>query len=92
MSPTTPEAQIERELAVYEQDLAWILENYGSLVKQHGDEFLAVLEGKVIGHAARIEDLCNELKSKQGEDFHRVAIEFIYKEHPNFVLGYDGLL
>lgn len=83
----TPQTQIERELAQYELDLFWILDNYEALQEDYGNQFVAVLNGRVIGHAATIEQLTNELSSKYPDDFHCVVFEFIYEEHPNFVLG-----
>jgi len=87
-----PEAQINKELAQYENDLSWVLENYDSLIKRYGNKFVAVLNQTVLGQAATIEELCKELRTKHNEDFHRIVIEFIYTEHPNFVLGHASYM
>ena len=88
MPPELLEAQINRELVQYENDLSWVLENYKSLIERYGSEFVAVLNQKVLGHAATIERLCEELNTKHKEVSRRVVIEFIYPEHPNLVLEY----
>ena len=90
MTLATPE--IERELSQYERDLHWILENYDRLIQEHGDEYVAVLEGKVIDHDREIEPLVERLRSQYKEEFRRIVIEFIYKEHPQLVLGYAHTL
>lgn len=86
MATQFSEAQINKELEQYENDLSWILENYASLIQKYGNEFVAVLKQTVLTHAATIQQLQEELSTKFKEDAHRVVIEFIYTEHPNFVL------
>ncbi len=88
MAPQLLDAQINSELAQYENDLSWVLDNYSSLIEKYGNEFVAVLKQKVLSHAPTIEKLDEELRAKHKEDSHRVVIEFIYPEHPNFVLGH----
>lgn len=80
------DAQINSELAQYENDLSWVLENYAWLIEKYGNEFVAVLKQKVISHAATIDKLSEELRSKHKEDSHRVVIEFVYPEHPKLRL------
>lgn len=82
------DTQINSELAQYENDLSWVLENYASLIEKYGNEFVAVLKQKVLSHAPTIDKLSEELRTKHKEDSHRVVIEFVYPEHPNFVLGH----
>ena len=82
------DTQISSELAQYEKDLSWVLDNYASLIEKYGNEFVAVVEQKVISHAPTIDKLSEELRSRYKADSHRVVIEFIYPEHPNFVLGH----
>lgn len=86
MATQLSDAQISKELEQYENDLSWVMENYASLIKAHGNEFVAVLNRKVLTHAASIQQLKDELGTKFKEDAHRAVIEFIYTEHPNFVL------
>ncbi len=87
MRVTILEAQIERELAQYEKDLSWVLENYDFLVKKYGNEFVGVLDERIIGHSPQIEELTKNLRATYASNYSRILIEFIYKEHPNFVLG-----
>jgi hypothetical protein len=92
MATQLSESQINRELAQYETDLSWVLENYASLIKKYGNEFIAVLNQTVLSHASTIQELKDELSSKFKADAHRVVIEFIYPEHPNFVLAHADYL
>jgi hypothetical protein len=81
------DTQLSRELEQYEHDLSWILDNYASLIEKHGNEFVAVLNKNVIAHAKTIQQLQEHLHEKFDADAHRAVIEFIYPEHPNFVLS-----
>jgi len=86
MATQLSDAQINKELEQYENDLSWVLENYTALIEKHGNEFVAVLNRKILTHATTIQQLKNELDTKFKGDAHRAVIEFIYPEHPNFVL------
>lgn len=87
MSAAAPEAQIARELAQYEADLEWIMQNYDPLRAEYPNHFVAVLDGRVVSCASDIKELATKLREQYPMDFHRIVFEFIYKEHPNFVLG-----
>ena len=77
---------LSQEMLQYETDLAWVIENYDNLAKNYPDKFVAVLDGKVIGNSHRIENLEENLRQRYSKDYPRILVEFIYKEHPNFVL------
>jgi hypothetical protein len=80
------DAQINKELEQYENDLSWVLENYASLIEEYGNEFVAVLNRRVLVHAVTIQQLKDELSAKFKEEARLAVIEFIYTEHPNLVL------
>jgi len=86
MATQLSDAQLNKELEQYEEDMSWILDNYTSLIEKHGNEFVAVLNKKVLAHADTIQQLKDHLQEKFRADAHRPVIEFIYPEHPNFVL------
>ncbi len=86
MATQLSDAQINKELEQYENDLSWVLENYASLIQKYGNEFVAVLNEGVLTHAKTIQQLKKKLDSEFKQDGHRAVIEFIYPEHPNFVL------
>lgn len=86
MAMQLPDTLITKELEQYDNDLSWVLENYASLIKKYGNEFVAVLNCKVLVHAATIQQLMEELNTKFKGDAHLAVIEFIYTEHPNLVL------
>jgi hypothetical protein len=77
---------LSQEMLQYENDLAWVIENYDGLIKEYAEKFIAVLDRKVIEHSSKIEELVKALSSKYQEDLPRILVEFIYKEHPNFVM------
>ncbi|HKY70686.1 MAG TPA: DUF5678 domain-containing protein [Nitrospira sp.] len=77
---------INQELEQYETDLSWVLDNYATLIEAYPNEFIAVLNKKVLTHGRTIQELKEALHSNFPSDAHRAVIEFIYPEHPNFVL------
>jgi len=92
MATQLSDAQVNKELEQYEHDLSWVLENYTDLIEKHGNEFVAVLNRKVLTHATTIQQLKHELDTKFPKDAHRALIEFIYPEHPNLVLPHAHYL
>ena len=50
------------------------------------DEYVAVVDGKVVGHKADIENLLAQLRPTYGDATSELAIKFIYKETPAIVL------
>lgn len=86
MATQLSDSQRNKELEQYETDFSWVLENYTSFIEKYGNEFVAVLNKTILCHAKTIQQLQNDLQSKFGVDAHRAVIEFIYPEHPNFVL------
>lgn len=75
-----------QEMTQYERDLAWVMDNYGDLITQYPDAYVAVLNEKVIGHASGIEELLGTLRRSYAKKMPQILIEFIYREHPNLVL------
>jgi len=88
MSSELSDAQMGRELEQYENDLSWVLENYTSLIEKYSNQFVAVLNKRVISNAETIQQLMDELNTQFKADSNRAVIEFVYPEHPNFVLCY----
>ena len=86
MATQLSDAQLNKELEQYEEDMSWILDNYTSLIEKHGNEFVAVLNQTVLAHAETIQQLKDHLHEKFHADANRPVIEFIYPEHPNLVL------
>lgn len=80
------ENQVAQEMAEYERDLTWVIDNYDELVKDYADEYVAVLNRRVVEYASCIEDLVEKLRCRDTEEMSRILVEFIYREHPNFVL------
>lgn len=78
--------QLVEEMTQYEDDLDWVIENYDELIKDYAETHIAVLNGRVIGYAPRIEDLQEMLQHDYADDMNHILVDFIYKEHPNFVL------
>ena len=80
------ENRLLEEMVQYERDLAWVIDNYDELIREYADAYVAVLNGKVVEHASRVEDLVETLRRKHARQLPKILVEFIYSEHPNFVL------
>jgi hypothetical protein len=81
-------AQVNKELEQYENDLSWVLENYSTLIEKYANKFVAVFNKRVIAHAETIQELMEELNAKFKAASNKAVIEFVYPEHPNFVLNH----
>lgn len=86
MSQKKREKQVAQEMAEYERDLTWVIDNYDELVKDYANEYVAVLNRTVVEYASRIEDLVEKLRCRDTQEMSRILVEFIYEKHPNFVL------
>lgn len=88
MATELSDAQVNKELEQYENDLSWVLENYSTLINKYANKFVAVFNQKVIAHAETIQELMEELNAKFKAAANKAVIEFVYPEHPNFVLNH----
>jgi hypothetical protein len=86
VSQQISDEQMNSELEQYQNDLSWVLDNYTALIEKYGNQFVAVFNKKVLSHAETIQQLTKELDTKFRASAHLAVIEFIYPEHPNFVL------
>lgn len=78
--------QLLKEMIQYENDLAWVMGNYDNLANEYADNYVAILNSKVIEYAVQIEELQKKLEDEHSTDLSHILIEFIYKEPPNFIL------
>jgi len=80
------EAVASQNLLQYSKQLDWVHSNYDDLIKRFGDEHIAVLDHNVVAHSSDIHALMQQLRAEYLNDVPRILVEFIYREHPNFIL------
>ncbi|MCD6381756.1 MAG: hypothetical protein J7L43_02145 [Candidatus Aenigmarchaeota archaeon] len=72
----------------WKENFDWIGKNYGNLVKEYKDKWIAVLDKKVIGVADSLEKLKKMVKNKSKDRLEEIAFEFITdKKFPDFDSG-----
>lgn len=73
-------------LVEFDRNQSWLLGNYDSLLDNYGNKYVAVLKQEIVRFSDDIQSLVNELKQTYKNQFDDIYIEFLFKEHPNFVL------
>jgi len=84
--PVIEEGALDQELERFEQDMAWIYAHHEALKQTYPNEFVAVYGGQVVAHSLDADTLVQELRQQYGDQASEIAVKFIYKEPPNFVL------
>lgn len=80
------EVDLQDTFTRFVNDMQWIEAHYEELRQRFPEEFVAVVEGKVIAHSPLISGLLDQLRPLYGENTGELAIKFIYKETPAVVL------
>lgn len=75
-----------KEFEQYNDDFTWFLSNYNLLLEKFSDKFVAILHNNVIESDTDILKLRNKLLDKYNDNYSHIYIDFLYSEHPNFVL------
>ncbi|TSC62325.1 MAG: hypothetical protein G01um101448_293 [Parcubacteria group bacterium Gr01-1014_48] len=72
------EKNMARDRKAYEEDIVWIDNNWDELCKAYADQWIAVIDGKVIANAIELDDLLVQL-----DDPACTAVEFIEGKDTN---------
>ncbi len=71
----------------YEQDHAWLHENYGALVREFNKHWVGVSGCQVVASSDRdISDLMDKLRSSQSYDPSLTVIEFISEQNGPLIM------
>jgi hypothetical protein len=70
----------------YEDNAKWLSKNYARLKKKFNDEWVAVLDKKVIDHDADLAKLVNRLKQQRGNVYNQIAVEYVTTKELNLIL------
>ena len=56
-------------------DMDWTSQHYSELMQKYPNEWVAVVDGKIISHGKDLEKIIKEAKRKTGKE--HIAVEFI---------------
>jgi hypothetical protein len=70
----------------YEDNAKWLSKNYARLKKKFNDEWVAVLDKKVIDHDADLAKLVNRLKQQRWNVYNQIAVEYVTTKELNLIL------
>lgn len=73
-------------LSTYGENIKWIREHYEELKKTFKDEWIAVMDGKVIDHDKDLVKLVRRLRKKYPKKYEQIAIEFIATKEVELIL------
>lgn len=66
--------------ATFKENNRWIIDNYGKLSKKFKDEWVAVMDLKVLDHDADLKKLVERVKAKHISNYKQIAVEYISVE------------
>ena len=69
-------AKITRD---YEKNVIWLIQHYKELQSQYQDEYVAVYDQTLIGHAKKLNDLLEYVANQHVIDFRSMAIKKLSK-------------
>jgi len=67
-------------------DTRWILEHFSSIKKRYKNEFIAVLNKKVVAHSKNIEELMSIVENDFPSDVEFITTEFISSKEIKVIL------
>jgi hypothetical protein len=70
----------------YEDNAKWLSNNYERLKKKYNDEWVAVLDKKVIDHDADLAKLVKRLKQQHLKVYNQIAVEYVTTKEVNLIL------
>ena len=73
-------------LSIYGEYSRWIREHYEELKKTFKDEWIAVMDGKVIDHDKDLARLVERLRKKYPKKYEQIAVEFIASKEVELIL------
>ena len=66
--------------STFKENNRWIIDNYDNLSVKFKDEWVAVMNLKVLDHDADLKKLVERVKAKHVGDYKQIAVEYISEE------------
>lgn len=75
-----------QSLCRYEENVRWINGHYEKLKQKFNDEWVAVMEKKVVDHDKDLSRLIERLRRTYGEVYDEAAIEYVSRKEIDLIL------
>jgi hypothetical protein len=73
-------------LSKYEENAKWVSRHYEKLKKKYVDEWVAVLNEKVVDHDRNLYTLVKRLRMNYPENYSEIAIEYVTSKEIELIL------
>jgi hypothetical protein len=73
-------------LSKYEENAKWVSRHYEELKKKYVDEWVAVLNEKVVDHDRNLDKLVKRLRMNYPENYSEIAIEYVTSKEIELIL------
>jgi hypothetical protein len=80
------EKELLEQLEGFEEDMKWLNKNYDRLKKEYPEEYVAVLNQKVVDHGDDLKILVARLEEKYPKESDRIAIKYITTKKVELIL------
>lgn len=70
----------------YEENAKWLSKNYNKLKAKFNDEWVAILNKKVIDHDPDLPKLVKRLKQQHPKNYNKIATEYVTTKELNLIL------
>ncbi len=69
-----------------EENAVWLSKNYEKMKKEYNNQWVAVLETKVVDHDSNFDRILKRVKQKFGTQFDEISLDYVTTEEMNFIL------
>ena len=77
---------LAQQLERFERDMDWLQKHFDDLTEKYPNEYVAVLDEKVVDHNIDLRRLMGRIEAKYPKELDRVAIKFISPEKVELIL------
>lgn len=75
-----------QEMERFEKDTDWLQKHYDKLAEKYPDEYIAVLNEKIVDHNRDLRRLMGRIEAKYPKERGRVAIKFVSPRKVELIL------
>jgi len=73
-------------LSKYEENVKWLNQRYDELKQKYKDEWVAVMDKRVIDHDKSLDRLVHRLRKNYREAYGEIAVEYVTKKEIDLIL------
>lgn len=75
-----------RTIEEFENNFTWVDEHYGELKSQYPNQYVAVLDGKVVDSDIDVQKLTKRLKEEYGKREKTIAVRYVAEKEFEMIL------